>query len=89
VPQGPDYYFVWVVAATLTGQFAEAASGYGVLAAAAWLVPPVVGGVLLPAAGHWRSGLGCWSAAFAGVAATTYSVYSVHSGAGLILVWRS
>ena len=80
---------LWIVAAILTEQFAWAASEYRVLVAAAWLAPPVLGGVVLPAAGHWRSGLGCWAAAFAGVAATTYSVYSVHSGAGLILVWRS
>ena len=81
--------FAWVVLTALTDQFAWAASDHGVIVAAAWLVPPVVGGAVLPAGGHWRSGLGCWAGAFAGVAATTYSVYSVHSGAGLIMVWRS
>jgi hypothetical protein len=80
---------VWVVLATLTEQFAWAASSHGILIAAAWLVPPIAGGVVLTSAGHWWSGLGCWAASFAGVAATTYSVHSVHSGAGLIQLWRS
>src|SRR4051812_18275503 len=48
----------WIVLATLTEQFAWAASEHGVLVAAAWLVPPVAGGAILPTAGHWWSGLG-------------------------------
>jgi hypothetical protein len=79
---------VWVILATLTEQFAWVASSHEVLVAAAWLVPPVAGGAVLPAAGHWRSGLGCWAASFAGVAATTYTVHSVHSGAGLFMLWQ-
>lgn len=78
----------WVVLAAWTEQFAWVASSQGVFVAAAWLVPPVAGGVALPAAGHWWSGLGCWAASFAGVAATTYTVHSVHSVAGLFVVWR-
>ena len=46
----------WIVLATLTEQFAWAASEHGVLVAAAWLVPPVAGGAILPTAGHWWSG---------------------------------
>jgi hypothetical protein len=80
---------VWVVLAAVTEQFAWAATDGGVLVAAAWLVPPVAGGAVLPARGRWLSGVGCWAASFAGVAATTYSVHSVYSGAGLIMVWRS
>lgn len=80
---------VWVVLATLTEQFAWAASSHGIIVAAAWLVLPIAGGVVLTSVGYWWSGLGCWAASFAGVAATTYSVHSVHSGAGLIQVWRS
>ncbi|QEL16184.1 hypothetical protein [Limnoglobus roseus] len=79
----------WVVLATLTEQFAWAAGTHGVLVAGAWLILPVVGGVVLPARGYWWSGLGCWAAAFAGIAATTYSVHSIYSGAGLVFVWRS
>ena len=79
---------LWEFSAALTEQFAWVASDREGLVAAAWLVLPVAGGAVLPATGHWRSGLGCWAASFAGVAATTYSVHSVYSGAGLIMVWR-
>jgi hypothetical protein len=79
----------WVVLATWTEQFAGAASTHGLLVSAAWLVLPVAAGAVLPRAGHWWSGLACWAASFAGVAATTYSVYSVYSWAGLFVVWRS
>lgn len=80
---------VWVALAAATEQFAWAASDRGVLVAIVWLVPPVIGGAVLPARGYWRSGLGCWAAAFAGIAATTYSLHSVHSGAGLLMRWLS
>jgi hypothetical protein len=80
----------WVVLATLTDQFAFVVStSYGVLVAAAWLVPPVVGGVALPTAGYWLSGFGCWAAAFAGVAATSSSAHSTSHGAGLFFGWVS
>lgn len=78
---------VWLVLATLTEQFDCAARDHGVLVAVAWLVLPIAGGAVLPAAGHWWSGLGCWAATFAGVAATTFSAHHVHAGAGLFVRW--
>jgi hypothetical protein len=79
----------WIVLAAWTEQFAWAASSSGIIYAAVWLLPPIVGGVVLPTSGHWWSGVGCWAATFAGVAATTYSVHSIYSGAGLFFLWES
>lgn len=78
----------YVVAATLTEQFASAWDGRDVLVGVAWLVPPAVGGIVLPRRGEWVVGAGCWLVLFAGTAALTYSAWHTHSGMGLVVVWR-
>lgn len=78
----------YVVAATVTEQFAWAGGIGAVLTGVLWLVPPVVGGVVLPRRGAWLAGVGCWAVLFAGTAALTHSTTHTGSGVGLIVAWR-
>jgi hypothetical protein len=77
----------WVALAAATDQFAWVWDTRGVVSAVAWLVPPAVGGLVLPRQGKWLAGLGCWAALFAGTAALTCTVSHTSSGAGLFFVW--
>jgi hypothetical protein len=58
-----------------------------VLFGVAWLLPLVVGGVVLPRRGSWLVGLACWLVLFSGAAALGYNVSHVHSGMGFLGRW--
>ena len=61
----------------------------GVLVSIAWLLPLVVGGVILPRRGAWLSAAGCWAILFGGVIALSYNVSHVESGVGFLMRWVS
>jgi hypothetical protein len=60
-----------------------------VLFAVAWLVPSILGAVLLPGRALWLVCAAYWLLLFAGVAALTYTVHHIHSGMDFLIMWRS
>jgi hypothetical protein len=77
----------WIIAATVTEQFAWAYDTRGVFVGVAWLVPPAAGAVGLLSRGEWVAGTACAAALFAGATALAYSVTHTGSGVGLIFAW--
>lgn len=61
----------------------------GVFVSIAWLLPLVVGGVILPRRGAWIAGAGCWAMLFGGVTALAYNVSHIGSGVGFLMRWVS
>jgi hypothetical protein len=52
----------------------------GLLVGVAWLLPPIVGGVVLPRRGLWLTALGYWLVLFGGAAALAYNFSHWNSG---------
>ena len=78
---------VYVVIAGVLEPLAFVGDALDVLVSVAWLLPLIVGGVLLPVRGCWLAGLGCWSVLFSGTAALGYNVSHVQSGMGFLIRW--
>jgi hypothetical protein len=81
---------VYIVIAEGTEQFPFVdGSPPGISVAACWLVPAVLGALLLPCYGCWLTGVGCWSLLFGAIVALGYNTSHPlgHSGVGLFHVW--
>ena len=77
----------YVVLAGVVEPLAFVGDAREVLVAVAWLMPLIIGGVLLPNRGCWRTGLGCWSVLFSGTVSLGYNVSHLHSGRGFLIRW--
>jgi hypothetical protein len=77
----------YVVIAAIAEPLAFVENAPEVLVSVAWLLPLIIGGVLLPSRGCWRAGLGCWSILFSATMALGYNVSHAHSGMGFLIKW--
>jgi hypothetical protein len=73
--------------AVMADPFAWAGDREDAVPGLVWLVPVVVGSVVLPQRGYHVAGAACWALLLAGTVALTYSATHWGSGVGLFYAW--
>lgn len=70
--------------AIATQQFTWIGTSFDLLHNVVWLIPLILGGLVLPRKDYWLAGIGCWFVLLAGTTALTYSTLD---NGGVVGLW--
>jgi hypothetical protein len=78
----------YIYIAVMSERFVWISSHEDLYTNAAWLVPVIAGGMMLPRRNHWLNGVACLALVFAGSTALTFSTCDKPQRVGLIIMRR-